>query len=250
MVSTIPTYIKEILTSAGYNTAFSLLQITEENFHRLEEFIEKNSRHIIDSIELYKNKKPFAFLPGHRDTIFGIKSEIQRLQEIKKQKINHANSKNVKKNVLTAADLKTSLVHQLTTCVAMAEWNFEWSTAISKMNVTPTENSTLAQCSIACPKCNIVISVRYNKTWKISNICKHVRTHTDKKTVQNQNSAAVSKVDKTTAEITDQTNDTNELAKELDIEVDFHQNMDLHSDDLIVFDPEKIDQYVYAEDNQ
>lgn len=78
--------MKTILSVIGYNSSYSLITITEEKLDELEKYIEENERELIDSIDIYKSKKPFKFLPGHRVLIFGIKEELLKRSDNKKPK--------------------------------------------------------------------------------------------------------------------------------------------------------------------
>lgn len=176
LISTIPSAVKEILTSTGYNSALSILQIDEHKMNEIELFAEENSRHIIDSFKEYSNKKPFAFLPGHRECIFGIKSEILNQQNKKKPKTSD------NRNTLIDDDnLQASLESQISNFAKkIGLSNVDWADSITNFKSTNLEFVVSANCSVACPKCDSIIGVSYDRHWKVSNLFKHLRKHINK----------------------------------------------------------------------
>lgn len=83
----VPASITELLTAAGYHSAWSFKSVTEEKLSEAEDFIEKYYREDADEFYEYKDMKPFKLLPGHKSLIFEIKTEIDEFQNTKKQKI-------------------------------------------------------------------------------------------------------------------------------------------------------------------
>lgn len=231
LISTIPSCVKELLTAVGYNSAFSLLTIDESKLSNVEEYIETNCRQLVETFEIYQSRKPFSFLPGHRDLIFGISSELARLQD-------SGQSKRAKKSTqcnLNERDLRASLVNQLSTFATGLGLDHNWSNSIDDFEMDSTGNAIYAKCAISCKICSSVISTRYDKHWKISNIFKHIRTHVEgnKKTVTTQKTTQVNvQNDKKSA-------DEGNCDEFEEIYVDVQSMENLNEDDIIAFDPEK-----------
>lgn len=172
--------MKEILDSAGYNSAFSFLTITEEKLPELEDYIEKNCRNTADKFDTYKTTKPFSFLPGHRDLILGIKSELTKLQEKQSENKRQKLSKSNKSQVLEEIDVKTSLIKQVNVFSSGLNLKIDWSNSIDAFEFEKTSNSAFASCKVSCPLCGATYILRFDRHWKTSNICKHIRTHADR----------------------------------------------------------------------
>lgn len=171
MISTIPLSMKTILTAVGYNCAFSFLKVTEEKLDSLETYIETNVRDAVDLFDEYKLMKPFIFLPGHRSLILGIQEELLSRQELKKPK----STKHRNQPTLTEHDLRVSLINQVSSYAKDNGVITDWSAAINEFQMTITDNTIVAQCSISCPICGSVNNMRYNKHWMVSNLFKHLR---------------------------------------------------------------------------
>lgn len=172
LISKVPECIKTLLTKCGYNSTWSFKSVTEEKLSEAEHFIESQYRKHADEFEEYKDIKPFKFLPGHKALIFGIKSEIDDFQENKRPK------KNTKsKFILDERDIQTSLLHQMSAFTKGLDLQADWSKSIKDSSFTKTENALFGTCTVLCPICTSVFIIRYDKHWKNSNICKHVRKH-------------------------------------------------------------------------
>lgn len=167
--------MKKILSAVGYNSAYSLLTVTDEKLNALEEYIDKNERDVVDSIDVYKSKKPFAFLPGHRALIFGIKEELLKRSEHKKSKVGH--NQRAAGNILNEDDLRIMLRNQLANYGKTIGLKMQHT--INDMSVEQTESQTFARTSVSCSICDTINYLRYDKGWKASNIFKHMRTHCD-----------------------------------------------------------------------
>lgn len=187
-MSTIPSAVKEILTATGYNSALSILQIDENKLTAIEKYADENSRDVIDSFKEYSNKKPFAFLPGHRECIFGIKSEILNVQSNKKSKI-QANSS------IDVEFIRSALYDQLTnfTNANPSLADLDIPTAIQNITTSNTGSTCQAVCLFECSICGSAIRVPYNHHWKSSNLLRHLRMHIDGNKAQSQKKNAQKK---------------------------------------------------------
>lgn len=149
----------------------SILEMNEERINELEQYLEINCRNVIDMFKEYQNTKPFTFLPGHRECIFGIKSEILKLQNSKKLKTTTNRG-------LGEDELKMALEAQVSTFANNnGIFHIDWAGSIKNFKVTQSDSSVYANCSIDCPHCDSSICASYNKHWKISNLFRHLRKH-------------------------------------------------------------------------
>lgn len=230
LVSTIPSCIKELLTAVGYNSSFSLLNIDETKLNYVEEYIEENCRDLVETFKTYESRKPFSFLPGHRELIFGISAELARLQQNGPKR----SKKNVQSN-LNERDLRASLVNQVTNFADGLKLHHNWSNSIKNFELESTGNATYAKCSISCEICKSDITTRYDNHWKISNIFKHIRSHvpSKKNTVTTQETTQVE-----TGRADDDNNADNMQSNYETYFVSVSNNETVKSDDLIIFDVE------------
>lgn len=153
--------------------------MTEDKLNELEVYIEQNIRDDIDSIDVYKSKKPFTFLPGHRALIFGIKDELLKQSEDKKPKFGNRqpNRQQIFRDNWNENDLQVSLKHQISSYEkdCLGSHGLETHYIVNEVNLIQTENQTFARCTVLCPICGTVNSLRYEKYWKVSNVFKHFR---------------------------------------------------------------------------
>lgn len=126
------------MTAAGYNSAWSFKTVTEEKLSEAEDFIEKHHRLEADGFEEYKDIKPFKFLPGHKSLIFGIKTEIDEYQDMKKPKIS---KKSIP--VLSENDLQMSLLSQMSTFSKKLGLHADWSNSIENSSYSASETAVL-----------------------------------------------------------------------------------------------------------
>lgn len=162
----------------------SILEINDDRVKELENFLETNCRFVIDKFPEYKNTKPFMFLPGHRECIFGIKTEILKLQNNKKSKTTTQRGR-----MLGQEELKVTLAQQVAAYANIIDGfdcsNVDWSAAIKNFEVTESETSIIANCVIDCPKCRCCPGTTFRNSWKLSNVFRHLRTHANKENHDN-----------------------------------------------------------------
>lgn len=196
LVSNVPNCMKKILTACGYNNAWAFKEITDVKIQELEVFVQSHHRKLAESFDEYKDISPFQFLPGHRTMIKGIQTEILSIEAAaKKTKVSNPKSNDMPNE----EDLKMNLIDQISNYSSKISIDFDWSGSIRKFSIKNNDGGTLAECTISCPKCSAVRTVRYDKHWKASNLFKHIKTH-----VENQENLA----NKTTNSL--QTESTNE----------------------------------------
>lgn len=116
--------MKKLLTLTGYNSSWSFKCVSNEKLREAEDFIEKYYRKEADEFEEYKDMKPFQFIPGHKEFIFGIKEEINESQQTKKPKTSK------KSNALSENDIKMSLLVQMSAFSKRLGLTADWSNSI------------------------------------------------------------------------------------------------------------------------
>lgn len=119
-------------------------------------------------------------MPGHRDLILGIKSELTKLQEKQLENKRQKLSKSNESQVLEGIDVKTSLIKQVNVFSSRLNLKIGWSNSIDAFEFEKTSNSAFASCKVSCPLCGATYILRFDRHWKTSNICKHIRTHADR----------------------------------------------------------------------
>lgn len=188
--------MKRILNVCGYNSALSFKLVEEDKLSNLENYIETHHRKVVDEFQEYEDIKPFQFLPGHRSLILGIKAEISDIQSKKKQKVPKSNKMPRDEDEKT---LQISLINQLSAYANGISLKLDWSHSIQETEFTQVENSTLVRCKISCPQCGMTSTMRYERSWKVANMYRHLRTHsstlasTNISKVTSKTSAALSK---------------------------------------------------------
>lgn len=177
--------MKKLLTACGYNHAWAFKEVDNEKVTQLESFIETRHRQIVDSFDEYREIKPFEFLPGHRDLIFAMKTQILSFENSKKAK-----AKSVPARVPDENELKQILIDQVSSYSSSLTLQLDWSNAIQKFETKTDEDSTFAECLLSCPLCNAVRTIRYDsKYWTLSNMNTHLRTHKQQNQASNKKSS-------------------------------------------------------------
>lgn len=172
LVSTVPACMKALLSVGGYNNALSFKSVNESKIRDLEQHIETHHRKVADEFAEYAEMKPFQFLPGHCAFILQMKQEIENMQIEKKQKVAKKSRRDQDEQ-----SLELSLKGQLNTYAKSIGFNLDWTHSIQNIVLTSTENSTCAQCSVSCPICFKSYALRYDRSWKVTNMYRHLRGH-------------------------------------------------------------------------
>lgn len=216
--------MKKILTLCGYNNAWAFKEVDYEKIVNIEKFVEAKHRKIADSFEEYRDIKPFEFLPGHHALILGIKAEILSMENSKKPKP----SKAKKKNILDEDELKAILINQITTFSSNLSLKMDWSHAIKhfefatdkNLDATLGENTTFAECTLSCPQCGAERIIRFdNKYWKVSNMCKHVRSHIENASYKKQTTQSANRLKKNNIKTTCNQSKKQHENKQCDLEL-------------------------------
>lgn len=81
-----PEYIKEMLFGCGYDTIISLRRINENTVATIEEYVASNAYLLISikkNSEQYRKQTTFQILPGHKEIIMNIPSQISEMEQSK-----------------------------------------------------------------------------------------------------------------------------------------------------------------------
>lgn len=85
----VPKCLKILLRSCGYDSLYSLKQITSERIIEMELFIDTKKQRILSKLDddnndkaviQYKKQSQFVFLPGHHDILLNIPNNIKEMQ--------------------------------------------------------------------------------------------------------------------------------------------------------------------------
>lgn len=177
---TFPSELKNILNICGFDSEFSLEEINEETIKQIEQNVNENL--IVNNLDtisalkgsIYEQKPlPFHFLLGQKFFILNIPEKIEQL------------NKNMNKNEKIIPEepqkfspeyLKESLIQKLKTYADKKKLNFEIkSDHIKKFSVS----NKIANCRVRCCFCEIETPCNLDGYWRISNLIKHIRGHTE-----------------------------------------------------------------------
>lgn len=183
LVSKVPTCMKTILNACGYNNIWAFKSAEEGTIVDLERFMEKRHRKLIDSLDEYKDIQPFEFLPGHRSLILGIKNQIVSVEDAKRKR-SMAKRKTKPSETLDEVGLKRELVDQMSDFSSKISLQIDWENAIDNFQSTTNGDVTSVQCSLLCPICGASRLIRFDESWKPSNMYKHLRSHVEEKQIK------------------------------------------------------------------
>lgn len=163
---------------AAYNNVASLSEIDEQKLAEIEKYINDMDRDVIQTLtcchsKTYQEQKSFKFLPGHKSMILAFPKKITQMAEMKKNNC-------ARKKLLSPADLKNSLIARLN--LNMNKYNQQHRTpnqfSLDHLSEWQTEeNGMTAKCKVLCVECNVVTPVTYSKSWCISNVLRHLKSH-------------------------------------------------------------------------
>lgn len=157
-----PTFIKNILISAGYDCGPAISIIDEETIGKLEREVDRN----LLKNTIYENEEPFKFRIGHRALILNLPSVIEKLSCEKKKK------KEIKiDNELDRDKLHDLLLNKLKKYFISKKINTD-ITADNIGEINLSENRI--NCSIKCTICDKRTRCIYDGYWRISNYTNHI----------------------------------------------------------------------------
>lgn len=162
---------------SAYNSFSTLRQLDSDKLIKIESFLNTKKEYIADLDccyhEHYKGLDSFEFLPGHKDLILSIPSQIEQLNGGK-----HVRGK---KTTICDDELQESLVTNLlnyTEKIGLIMGN----DALTRVNIydfrrgADKDNFT-CKCRFICPLCAKTFTVTYKKYWATSNVTKHFKEH-------------------------------------------------------------------------
>lgn len=164
----------------------SLGEMDEDRLKVLEAHINKNA-HLVNELKCcfsaeYKKQTEFAFLPGHRSLILGIKGKIHLMKEarIQKQKSRmESRALRPKQPKKSAEELKISLIQSLNTFATKTGLPEGLITVNNIRDFTeqPEGEQIAYKCNFSCLFCSKLISTQYKNYWMTSNATKHIKDH-------------------------------------------------------------------------
>lgn len=176
-----PKCIKTLLSDCAYSTQLSLLELDESKLEKLENHINAN-RQLLTQLKCcysdeYKNQTQFHFLPGHRATILGIRSQINKMKENQIEKKRTRVSK--PKQVRSPEELKEKLIKSLD--AASVKMGFP-AKLISERNIVDfngklVNGEQIYKCGFSCVFCSRIVPITYKTYWQTTNATNHFRTH-------------------------------------------------------------------------
>lgn len=204
--NTIPELIVQLLFRAGYDNAFSILDIDESDLKLIEEHAEQKSQDLLLKSGTYSEVKPFRFLPGHKKLIYSLPKKIHGFKN-KRCRKNLFNIPEVQAQVQTLAEetieldseseiakLKENLLSKLNKSASVVNSNVDLNIIFTEAELTAVEqyisNSIKVgrkaskpsyKCMVKCVMCEKNIPCTYNSYWQTSNLEKHFKLHIEEK---------------------------------------------------------------------
>lgn len=185
--SKLPTFIVEILKFSGYDSAIALQFLSDGDIENIETFIEKAKNKFFLIGSLHENVTPFEFRPGHKALLLGLKHYAEKfvekglkkkenicaLETIEEVTIENLEEESIKK-VLLDKIKKFNRQNNISNGNLSNEHISE-SLVIARNN----RNEIVYKCSVKCHLCSadFYTPCIYNKHWQISNLEKHIKTH-------------------------------------------------------------------------
>lgn len=199
---TIPDYILEILIQSGFDNAFSISELCEEDIKIIEEFVDKNLKHLIENSGVYKTSERFVFLPGHKKLILSLPNQLKNCKENSANKVEKCDkTSGTEKLNLTSEqvntgeeiellneselnDLKKKLLSKITkTAQGIGLKPFTENEVLSSLDVyinhsRALNNKPSYKCSVKCTECEKSVPCTWNGYWQTANLEKHLKSHT------------------------------------------------------------------------
>lgn len=75
--NTIPDFIVNILTSAGYDSALSIVDLNESDILIIQDYVSNKAPHLAQEHVAYANTEKFEFLPGHKKLVLGLRNKVK-----------------------------------------------------------------------------------------------------------------------------------------------------------------------------
>lgn len=172
-----PKCVQFLLVKSAYNSLSTLRQINSDKLANIESFLNNNKQYIaqLDCCyhEHYKGLNTFEFLPGHKDLILGIPSQIERLNGGKQMSRKTAS--------ISDDELQDNLVSNILNYTEKIGL-IMGDNVISQINIIDFRRGTdkdgfTAKCRFICPLCAKTFTVTRKTYWATSNVTKHFKEH-------------------------------------------------------------------------
>lgn len=185
---TYPPCVKKLLIASGFNKFIALAGIGEEELLKIERHINSEPG-LINNLkccysDVYKDQEVFQFLPGHKATILGMKTQIQQLKAHWTENPEEANKSktSLKRNRVldrTADEVKSILIESLRAFLKKHKVPEQIITARNIVNFKEEAEGDRKtyRCEFSCLFCSKRIAVLYKKFWMNSNVTKHLKDH-------------------------------------------------------------------------
>lgn len=185
----IPDFIKKILKACGYDHQIAFENFNREEIKEIEDFINEQFKEKPEFLlgTVYEQSECFKFLPGHRAILLSLPEIVKKVKESKSQK---KLNKKTKVNLLVGNNgdliteensvsfdleiLSKKLIEKLNKFLEKISLNTEFHP--ENISNAKIENNCV-KCYVKCPSCLINTPCIYKTYWLVSNIEKHLKSH-------------------------------------------------------------------------
>lgn len=171
----LPECVKFLLTKSAYNTIATLREINEDKLLNIETFLDGRKDYIAALNccyhDHYQSLEVFEFLPGHKDLILNMPSQIQQLNGSKKA---CCKTKDVPDDELQIG-LSTNILNYAEKIGLDVGEDVISTINIHNFRRGSDKDNFLCKCKFICPFCAKSFTVTYKKYWGTSNITKHLK---------------------------------------------------------------------------
>lgn len=157
--SKLPKYLKDILTSTGFDNELSISSINSDSVSDIEKFVSENKHLLKDTIYEKSCESSFKFLPGHRRLLLLLPNRFSEYKNLKRTKQTRKGK--------DGEVLQDELLEKLNKVSYLKNAGVK----LSKTNVI--EFSDDNKCRVKCPLCSKIFACIYKSYWMISNIKRH-----------------------------------------------------------------------------
>lgn len=177
--------MKKLLISSGYSKFVALGEIDDNKVSQIEDHI-NNNLELLQNLSCcysdeYKKMTKFAFLPGHKATILGIKTQVSAMRAagllVKKPRM-------IAKRIMERSgnDIQHALIKALDKYVTGLRLP---AGIITERNIHDFKSETKGEktehsCVFSCVFCKKKFSIKYKGCWMKSNVTKHIKAHVKK----------------------------------------------------------------------
>lgn len=196
--NTIPQFIVNVLTAAGYDSALSIADLNESDILIIQDYVTNKAQHLIKEHVSYTQNDKFEFLPGHKKLVLGLRNKVKdfntpvsrQTQKNPTKSIQPEEDQQISEEIelLTEVELaafKTDLISKLSTvsksvgAPTFTEHHLVGSIDpyISKNSKAITSKIPAYKCFVKCVICEKRVPCTFNKRWETSNLSTHLKSH-------------------------------------------------------------------------